>query len=170
MSQYSPLEVVLDDDGAVTFGWLGEAVLYAHLSGGLSETLGQLFVARLQSLVDRADSLSYFSDASELQHYDLRARNELVSFFVANRDKFDGLVMLTWSEGASAASQAVAAAIGDRVDILTDANRFDARLLQIAPSAARLIDARSSTPKVMEPSRHVSGVQVVRSGSRRVSG
>src|SRR5579871_4282147 len=124
MSQRSALEVVLDDDGSVTFGWVAEGVFYAHLSGGFSANLGQSYVARLRSLVDHSDSLSYFSDASALERYDLRARNAFVSFVLANRGKFRSVVMLTWSEGASAASRAVAAAIGDRVDILTDAARF----------------------------------------------
>jgi hypothetical protein len=163
MSQSSLLEVVLDDDGSVAFGWVAAGVFYARLSGGLSANLGQLYVARLQSFVDRTDSLSYFSDASALDHYDLRARNDLVTCFRVNRHKFEDLVMLTWSEGASAASQAVAAAIGDRVDILTDADQFDLRLLQIAPSAAHLVEARSSISKAAQPPRDV----VRGSGTRR---
>jgi hypothetical protein len=150
MSRCSPLEVVLDDDGSVSFGWVAEGVLYARLSGGLSENLGQLFVARLRSFVDRTDSIFYFCDASALEHYDLRARNDLVSFFLANRLKFERLVMLTWSEGASAASHAVAAVIGDRVDMLADAARFDARLVQMAPSATQIMEQRAPTPRVVE--------------------
>ncbi|HVW27162.1 MAG TPA: hypothetical protein VHC69_17470 [Polyangiaceae bacterium] len=159
MGPFSQLNVLLDDGGSIAFGCFDERVIYARMSGGLSASLEATFIAGLQSIVDRTDALYYFSDASALDRYELRARNEFVKFVLGHRSKFKSLVMLTWSEGVSAASRAVAAVIGDAVEIVTDTKEFHSRLLQLAPSAARAIQSGTATAKHGAPARQSEAIR-----------
>jgi hypothetical protein len=141
--QQSTLEILRDDEGAVAIGWVGERVLYAHLSGGLSAEIGSAFTSKLQSLCEQVPSFAYFSDASELTHYDLLARSAFVRVVLANRRKFASLVFLTWPEGISPVTRNFLSVLGEPIDVLTDPAEFDAKLLRATPRGKHGPDPRT---------------------------
>jgi hypothetical protein len=141
--QQSTLEILQDDEGAVAIGWVGEQVLYVRLSGGLSAEIGSAFTTRLQSLCEQVSSLAYFSDASELTHYDLLARSAFVRVVLENRRKFASLVILTWPEGISPVTRNFVSVLGDPIEVLTDQAEFDAKLLRAAPQGKHRLDPRT---------------------------
>jgi hypothetical protein len=155
-ARYSPqaaLEVLKDDEGSVTFGWVGRGVFYSRYAGSLSANLGREHVARLAQTLLGASSLQYFSDASALYQYDLAARSAFTRLVLENRRKFSRLVMLTWSTGVTPSAVAFAAAVGDSLTLLTDPTAFEKLLVAQAPLARQRIDARAwvtdSTPGVV---------------------
>jgi hypothetical protein len=137
------LEILQDSEGSVTMGWVGDGVFYARFVDGLSAGVGMAHVKRLQELIGGVPSLSYFSDASGLNRYDLVARSAFARLVLENRRKFSALVMLTWSAGATPAAAAFVAAVGNPVTLLTDATEFDKLLVAAAPLARQRLDPRT---------------------------
>jgi hypothetical protein len=136
------LEVLEDDEGSVTLGWVGRGVFYSRFVGSLSADLGVTHAARLGQCISQTASLLYFSDASALYQYDLLARSAFTRLILDNRRKFSRLVMLTWSAGATPSARAFAAAVGDSVTLLTDLTAFETQLVAAAPLAMQKIDSR----------------------------
>ncbi|HWA71322.1 MAG TPA: hypothetical protein VG937_03260 [Polyangiaceae bacterium] len=141
--QQSTLEILKDEEGSVAIGWASDDVLYARLSGGLSAEIGSAFALKLQSLCEQVPTLAYFSDASELSHYDLLARSSFVRVVLANRRKFASLVILTWPEGISPVTRNFVSVLGDPIEVLTDPAEFDAKLLRAAPHGKHRLDPRT---------------------------
>ena len=137
------LEVLAEAEGSVTFGWLDRGVFYTRFVGALSTEIGIKFAARLQAALDLVPSLRYFSDASALKTYDLLARSAFIRVVLANRRKFTSLLMLTWSQGITKATSAFIVALGEPVEVLTDAATFEARLVQAAPLAKQKLDPKT---------------------------
>jgi hypothetical protein len=155
-ANYSPqaaLEVLKDDEGSVTLGWVARGVFYSRFAGSLSAELGKAHVARLGESLLWASSLLYFSDASALYQYDLLARSAFTRLVLENRRKISRLVMLTWSTGVTPSATAFAAAVGDSVTLLTEPAVFEKLLVAEAPLARQRIDSRAwvneSTPSVV---------------------
>jgi hypothetical protein len=147
-SPQAPLEVLKDDEGSVTLGWVAHGVFYSRFAGALSAELGEAHVARLGESLRWASTLHYFSDASALSRYDLLARSAFTRLVLENRRKFSRLVMLTWSTGMTPSATAFAAAVGESVTLLTDPTVFERLLVAAAPLARQRIDNR---PWVNEP-------------------
>ena len=139
------LEMLRDSDGAVILGWVGEGVFYTRFGGTLSAELGKKVASRLKEALSEVPLLRYFSDASELETYDLLARSALTRVILANRRRFGDIVILTWSEGINAAERGLAAAIGDPIVIVTDPVDFETRLYRAAPLAKQTLDAGAWT-------------------------
>jgi hypothetical protein len=149
------LEVLSDDDGSLTMGWVGDGVFYARFTGGLSAQVGMAYVARLREILSAVSSLSYFSDASALNRYELIARSAFARLVLEHRRKFSALVMLTWPTGGTAASEAFAAALGDPIIVLSDALDFDKLLVSAAPLAKQRLDPRTwAKPPAWNARRH----------------
>jgi hypothetical protein len=127
------LRMVEDPHGAIAYGWIAPRVCYARFVGALSAELGTRFVRQLEQLVGEVPALAYFADASALREYDLVARLHFQRFVEAERAKFAALVMLTWSEGLSAAARGLALALGEPVQILADPQEFERALSNVAP-------------------------------------
>jgi hypothetical protein len=140
-------EVLSDDEGSVTLGWVADDIFYTRFTGGLSATTGMAYAVRLRDLLSGVSSLSYFADAGTLSHYELLARSAFTRLILENRRKFSNLVMLTWSVGASQAGEAFAAAVGSPINLLTDARDFEQRLLAVAPLAKQRLDPRMWAPE-----------------------
>jgi hypothetical protein len=51
--------------------------------------------------------------------------------------------MLAWAGGISPAIQALIETLGDPIEVLTDADTFEARLLKAAPMARRKLDPKT---------------------------
>jgi hypothetical protein len=147
-SPLAALEVLKDDEGSVTLGWVARGVFYSRFAGSLSVELGMAHVARLGESLLWASSMAYFSDASALFQYDLLARSAFTRLILENRRKFSRLVMLTWSTGVTSSAAAFAAAVGDSVTLLTAPTAFEKLLVAEAPLARQRIDLR---PWVNEP-------------------
>ena len=145
------IDVLLDDGGSVAIGWVGDGVLYAHCSGRISMHLGARSVGRLHGLVDRTKSLHCFADASGLEHYDVRALDDVVNLVRVYRRKFESIVMFTCSEDGFLASQVVAAGIADVVELVKDDEEFHSRLVQLAPLAIEVIESSGLGQKVDQP-------------------
>lgn len=137
--------MVRDSEGAVLLGWVGEGVFYARFLGTLSAELGDVVASQLKRALAEVPVLRYFSDASELQSYDLLARSALTRVMLANRKRFGDIVILTWAEGINAAERGLAAAIGDPIVIVTDPVDFETRLVRAAPLAKQTLDPRNWT-------------------------
>jgi hypothetical protein len=137
---HRPLELVADDEGSITLGWIANGVFYARFIGAVSATLAHEHLARLESALERVSSLSYFSDARALSSYELKARHEFARTIVAHRRKFQSIVLLTWPLGVTEVTRAFASSIGEPVELLGDGRTFEARLLDVAPSARAKLD------------------------------
>jgi hypothetical protein len=133
-------EILCDSVGTIVFGWAAPSVLYTRLEGGLSAQMGQTYASRLGTLVAQNQLLSFFCDCGRLQHYDLLARSAFVRLVLSNRRKFTSLTMLTWAEGVSTALQALVETLGDPIEVLTDRDAFECRLLKVAPLARRKLE------------------------------
>jgi hypothetical protein len=142
-SDQSSLELLSDNDGSVLFGWVADGVLYTRFHGGMNAETGYIYATRLGSLVGPAQSICFFCDSSELKNYDLLARSAFARVILSSRRKFTSLVMLTWAEGPSASSQALAATLGEPIEILTSVNSFEARLSRQAPLVSRKLDPKT---------------------------
>ncbi len=139
----SSLELLSDDDGSILFGWVAEGVLYARFQGSLNAETGYIYATRFGTLVGPAQSIHFFCDSSELKNYDLLARSAFARVILSSRRKFTSLVMLTWAEGPSPTSRALAATLGEPIDILTSVNSFEARLSRQAPLVSRKLDPKT---------------------------
>ena len=137
---HKPLELVSDDEGSITLGWVDAGVFYTRFIGVLSANLSERHVARLEAALDRTQSLHYFADARALCSYDLGARSAFLRTVLAHRSQFQSVVILTWTQGITSATRAFASAIGDPVDVLSDEVDFEGRLLEVAPLARTKLD------------------------------
>jgi len=135
------LEVVSDREGAAVYGWAASGVVYTRFDGGLSAEAGQAYATRLSALVKGVSAFTFFCDSSQLKYYDLLARSAFVRAILANRRRLSSLVFLTWAEGVSPITRALAEAVGEPMEILTDLATFESRLLRSAPHILRKIDS-----------------------------
>jgi hypothetical protein len=135
----SALEVVSDNDGSVTRGWVANGVYYARFVDGLSAGLGLAHVARLREILSQVDSLMYFADARALAHYDLLARSAFVRLLLENRRRFPLVVILTWAGDVTAATEAFTAAVGSIVTLVREADEFEKLLSHVAPLANQMV-------------------------------
>ena len=141
------MEHFADQQGCVSVAWVGDAVLYARFENRISADVGERYAARLTSLVRDIPSLMYFADSRNLTDYDILARSAVVRAVLANRRKFNSLVVLTWAGGAGPISRTFASALGDTIEYMTDADAFEARLLTVAPNAKREVEAAPSSAR-----------------------
>ncbi len=146
------LRVFEDGEGAVTVGWVGPSVLYARYRGSLSAEVGNALANTLRSLVAQQPSVQYFADASKLESYDLVARSAFVRVVLAERRRFKQITMLTWQAGITSSATAFVEAIGEPIELLTDAELFEARLCRAAPNARGEL-SRPGTRPAARPSR-----------------
>jgi hypothetical protein len=137
---HKPLELLSDDDGSITLGWVDAGVFYARFIGVLSAGLSEKHNARLEAALERTSSLHYFADARALCSYDLAARSAFARMVLAHRSQFKSVVMLTWSPGITPVTRAYASAIGEPVEVLADDLEFEGRLLDVAPLARGKLD------------------------------
>jgi len=136
-------EILKDDEGSVTMGWVGDGTFHARFVGALSASLGTSYVARLREIVSTVSAIGYFSDARELTRYDLVARSAIARLVLENRRKFSAIVMLTWSGGITPAIRAFAESVGEPIVVLSDAGEFDKLLIAAAPLAKQRLDPRT---------------------------
>ena len=144
------MELLSDKSGSVSFGWVGQDVYLCRFAGVVSQSLGARHLDCLQAVLNETAALRYFSDARDLTSYDLLARSAFVRLVLTHRKQFKELVVLTWSEGLSAASHAFASAIGEPLALLTNPAEFDRRLTQAAPRAREVLaadDAKRATAR-----------------------
>jgi len=139
----SGFELLCDSEGTVVFGWADRSVLYTRFEGGLTAQSGHAYATRVETLLAKSQSVAFFCDLSALQHYDLLARIAFVRVVLSNRVKFSSLTMLTWAEGISPAMQALTEALGGPIDVLTDGDSFEARLLKAAPLVRGHLDPKA---------------------------
>jgi len=139
---FKPLrfETLHDMEGSVTVGWAGDAVIYAHVEGGMSAELGARYAAHLQKLVTSASGVHYFADASALTRYDLLARSAFVRVALANRRRFLSFTFLIWPVAVSPAARTFASALGENVDLCQESRDFERRLTNLAPLARHRLD------------------------------
>jgi hypothetical protein len=141
----SPLELITDVSGSVTFGWVGDGVYYARFSRCLSARLGEAFAARLRAAASAAPTIRYFADARALESYDLLARSAFVRVVTELRRKFEALTLLHW-DGAEA-NPALVAALGRPLEIVKDAIEFETRLMAAAPQARYKLSGEVDVPQ-----------------------
>jgi hypothetical protein len=137
---HKPLELIADEDGSVTLGWVDVGVFYARFIGILSMELSQQHNARVEAALDRRSPLQYFADARALGGYDLEARGAFFRTVLANRNRFQSVVMLTWPLGMTPVAQSYLSTVGEPLQILVDDRAFEAKLLAAAPLARGKID------------------------------
>src|SRR3954463_8088001 len=89
-----PLDILADDHGSVTLGWVDVGVFYARFIGELSIELSRQHNARLETALERRPSIHYFADARALESYDLAARTAFFQMLLANRSQFVSIVLL----------------------------------------------------------------------------
>jgi hypothetical protein len=142
-SDAAGFELLCDSDGTIVFGWAARSVLYTRFEGGLSAQAGRTYATRLGSLVAQNLSFAFFCDLSSLKRYDLLARSAFVRVVLCNRLKFTSLTVLTWSEGISPVMRVLIDTLGDPIEVLTDGNAFEARLLKMAPLVRRKFDPKT---------------------------
>lgn len=156
------MELLSDKSGSISFGWVGQNVYLSRFSGVISDSLGGAHVSRLQAILEGVAEVRYFSDARDVTSYDLLARSAFVRVVLTHRKRFKELVVLTWAEGLSAASQAFASAIGEPLVLLTSQSEFDRRLTLAAPRAREVL-ANDEAKRASSPGRAVS-MKPTRSG------
>jgi len=135
-----PLEIIADDHGSVTLGWVDAGVFYARFIGTLSIELSQLHNARLEAALDRSSPLHYYADARALDTYDLAARGAFLRVVLGHRSQFKSVVLLTWPMGITPVTRSYMSAIGEPVQIFADERDFEAKLLETAPLARGKLD------------------------------
>jgi hypothetical protein len=137
---HKPLELIADDEGSVTLGWVDAGVFYARFIGTLGAPLGEKHLERLRSALERTSTMHYFADARALASYEITARGVWIRTLQEYRNRLQSVVLLTWPQGITVHTEAMAAAIGGRVDIFSDELEFESRLLEIAPLARAKLD------------------------------
>jgi hypothetical protein len=137
---HKPLELVSDDEGSVTLGWVDAGVFYARFIGVLSSGLSEKHTSRLEAALGRTSALHYFADCRALSSYEIGARSAFLRTVLAHRSQFKSVVILTWSLGITPVARAFAASIGEPVDVLADEIEFESRLLATAPLARTKLD------------------------------
>ena len=141
--EQSELKVMSDKDGSVAFGWAAHAVLYTRFYGGFTAPMGYAFARPLSVLVAQVQSLCFFCDASELKHYDLLARSAFARVILSNRLRITSLVMLASSESRSPNIRALVATLGEPIELMTNTEAFEIRLLRKAPLASPKLNPRN---------------------------
>lgn len=142
------LEVIRDQAGAVTLGWVGERVYYARFVGDLSASVGHAHLARLGEAVAGVSSFAYFSDASALSSYDVLVRSKFLRFMLEHRAKFSSIVMLARSGGVTPAVDGVAAAVSGSITLVPDVTQFEKLLGHAAPVAKQRLLAKASLQSI----------------------
>jgi hypothetical protein len=137
---HKPLELLADDEGSITVGWVDAGVYYARFIGVLSVELSARHIALLDGALERTSTLRYFADGRALSSYDLGARSAFMRTVVAHRSQFKEVVLLTWALGITPVTRTFASALGEPVDILADELEFERRLLEAAPLARGKLD------------------------------
>jgi len=132
-------QVIQDADGSVSLAWLTPSVLYARYARVLSADVGNALAATLYAQAQTVSTLDFFVDGSSLTQYDLVARSAFIRVVLANRCRFNSIVMLTWQCGISPATRALLDALGPASEALTDSNEFSLRLLRLAPAAPQIL-------------------------------
>ena len=143
MSYSTPLELLTDATGSVTFGWMEEGVYYARFSRGLSAKLGEAFAARLRAAVESAPSIKYFADGRALETYDLLARSAFVRVVTEHRRRFERITLLSWTGGEISAGMLTA--LGQPTEVAKDAIDFEKSLFATAPRARFKLGAKPDT-------------------------
>jgi hypothetical protein len=136
------LEMLRDEQGSVILGWVRRNVLHAKFSRTLSQHIGLAFVARIEGGLRDGRAISYFSDASALEQYDVVARSAFARLVLARRRQFRSIVMLVRPGGITPATKALVSAIGEPVTLLTDLHEFDRLLTVAAPLARQRLEPR----------------------------
>jgi len=90
------------------------------------------FATRLGALVAQSQAICLFCDRSELKYYDLLARSAFARVVLSHRRRFTSIVILTW-----------ATTLWEPIEILTEADVFETRLLRKAPLAMRKLDPKT---------------------------
>jgi len=137
---HKPLELLADDEGSITLGWVDAGVFYARFIGVLSSALSARHTSILEAALSRTSSLHYFADGRALRSYDLGARGEFVRTVLAHRSQFKSVVILTWAQGITAVTRAFASTVEGQIDVLADELEFEGRLLEVAPAARGKLD------------------------------
>ena len=137
---HKPLDLIADNEGSITLGWVDAGVYYARFNGVLSAELSARHTARLESALERVQVLDYFSDGRALRTYDLAARRAFLDIVRAHRSQFRSIVMLTWSQGLTPAADSLVSALGRGAEVLADEDEFEAKLLAVAPLARGKLD------------------------------
>jgi hypothetical protein len=138
---HKPLDLLADNDGSVTLGWVDVGVYYARFIGMLSFELSRQHNARVEAALERRSPMHYFADARALGGYDLDARSAFFLTVLAHRSQFKSVVLLTWSTlGITPVARSYASTVGEPLEILADAKTFEERLLDVAPLARGKID------------------------------
>jgi hypothetical protein len=142
-----PFEFLCDRAGTVVFGWVAPLVLYIRFEDGLSSQNGEVFANRIGALLADKDGVTFFCDASALKHYDLGARRVFVQLLASNRRKFSSMMFLSWAQGISPVGRTIATTLGDPLEILTDRETFERRLVRAAPLMRQTPGARHNAPR-----------------------
>jgi hypothetical protein len=137
---HRPLELMADEEGSITLGWVDAGVFYTRFIGVLSAGLSARHTARLEAALERTSSLHYFADCRALSSYDIGARGTFLRTVLTHRTQFQSVVILTWSQGITPVTRAFASSVGDPVDVLADDLAFERRLLEVAPLARGKLD------------------------------
>lgn len=137
---HKPLELIANEEGSVTLGWVDVGVYYARFIGTLSMDLSRQHNERVEAALARHSPLHYFADARALSTYDLDARSAFLRTVVAHRERFQSIVLLTWSMGITPIARELASNFGEPLAILADEQEFEERLLQVAPLARAKLD------------------------------
>jgi hypothetical protein len=137
---HKPLELIADEEGSVTLGWVDVGVFYARFIGMFSVELSQQHNARLEAALERRSPLHYFADARALGGYDLEARSAFFRTVLVHRSRFKSYVVLTWPLGLTPVAQSYLSTIGEPVQLLLDERAFEAKLLEVAPLARGKLD------------------------------
>jgi hypothetical protein len=137
-------ESLRDSEGSVMLGWIAKGVYYVRLVDGVSADLGMEHVRRLERELQTVPTLFYFTDVSSLRRYDMLARSAFLRLILQHRQKFSSLVALVGLGSASAATDALAAALGQVINLVHDPKKFDQLLVAVAPLARLLLDPRTA--------------------------
>lgn len=139
------MEHISDQYGSISVAWVGEGVLYARFENKISADVGERYAAQLVAMIRDMEGVRYFADSRKLANYDILARSAVVRAVLANRRRFSSIVVLTWAGGVGPISRTFASAIGDSIEYVTEADQFEARLLEAAPSAKRELEALTAS-------------------------
>jgi hypothetical protein len=137
---HKPLELLADDEGSITLGWVDAGVFYARFIGVISASLYARHTSRLEAALERIESLHYFADGRAICSYDLGARGAFVRMVLARRRQFQSVVILTWAQGITAVTRTFASSMGEPIDVTVDELDFERRLLEAAPLARGKLD------------------------------
>ena len=137
---HKPLELIADEDGSVTLGWIDVGVFYARFIGMLSIELSRQHNAQVEAALERRAPIHYFADARALGGYDLEARKAFLRTVLVHRTRFKSIVLLTWPLGMTPVAQSYLATVGEPLRILVDERAFEAQLLEAAPFARQKLD------------------------------